>query len=144
MSETEPPITPSPPPKKIHWATQRKLDREAAMAHGDVPPPWPSKAPHRTKADIAMQRAPIPKPVAKSSTSVRVVTPRPEFLDGLTPESCCDGCNPETGCIITGDVCGHPYKSGLQAAHQIKPLVVKRYAEARKLLGRDRADKRAG
>ena len=51
-------------------------------------------------------------------------------LSGLGPKTCATACSPEKGCAITGDMCGHPYQSGLQAVHKMKPDVLRRHAEA--------------
>ena len=43
---------------------------------------------------------------------------------GMTAKLCASGCNPEKGCVISGDICVHPYISGgLQSPHQMKPAV---------------------
>jgi hypothetical protein len=55
---------------------------------------------------------------------------KPVHLDGLGPKTCASACNPEKGCAITGDMCGHPFQSGLQAVHKMKPDVIRRHAEA--------------
>jgi hypothetical protein len=55
-------------------------------------------------------------------------------FDGLTTGTCAAACNPETGCIISGDICIHPHKAGMQAAHLMKSDVMDRYAAARRFL----------
>lgn len=61
-------------------------------------------------------------------------------LAGMTPTECpiaCDG-----KCAITGDTCGHPYKSGLQAVHQGRPDAVRNFARAKHFLAVENADKK--
>lgn len=55
-------------------------------------------------------------------------------LAGLTPMECPYACNPTSGCVITGSICGHPFKGGLQGALQAKPEVVARFQKARAML----------
>jgi len=62
------------------------------------------------------------------------------FLIGMTDTACCRDCN-ESGCVITGDVCGHPYKGGLHAKHQMQKDVVDRYARAKNFLKHQAVDK---
>jgi hypothetical protein len=54
-------------------------------------------------------------------------------LTGISAQSCPYDCGPE-GCVITGSICGHPFKGGLQGALQSKPDVVANYQAARKML----------
>lgn len=54
-------------------------------------------------------------------------------LSGLTKTECALACS-EEGCNITGAICGHPCKSGLQSDYQGNPEIVGRYREARKLV----------
>jgi hypothetical protein len=53
-------------------------------------------------------------------------------FDGLTATSCATACGPI--CVISGDICIHPHKAGMQAAHLMKPDVMDRYAAARRQL----------
>jgi hypothetical protein len=55
-------------------------------------------------------------------------------FDGLTTTSCAAACNPETGCVISGDICIHPHKAGMQAAHLMRPETMERFAAARRQL----------
>jgi hypothetical protein len=57
--------------------------------------------------------------------------PTSEF-DGLTTTSCAAACGPI--CVISGDICIHPHKAGMQAAHLMKPDVMDRYAAAKRML----------
>jgi hypothetical protein len=66
--------------------------------------------------------------------------PADEFA-GLTPRSCCSGCNEIDGCVISrcGDpslaCCVHPFTSGcLQAAHKMMPEVMARFDRAKRKL----------
>jgi hypothetical protein len=60
---------------------------------------------------------------------------------GLTLRSCCSGCNPIDGCVISrcGDpslaCCVHPMTSGcLQAVHKMMPEVMARFDRAKRKL----------
>lgn len=57
-----------------------------------------------------------------------------EDLKGLSAQNCPYACNPQTGCVITGSICGHPFKGGLQTAFQTKPDVLRRFNTARAML----------
>jgi hypothetical protein len=59
---------------------------------------------------------------------------------GLTSTTCCDECYRTGKCVISGDICVHPNKTGLQAVHQRKPEAVARFAEAKKLLAHIKVD----
>lgn len=96
------------------------------------------------------------KRVVKKRRARRVAAPRlsapakettkmdhPE-LEGINQGNCCFACAPATGCVITGSVCGHPYKGGLQAALQSKPDVIQRYNAARRIIARIVTDKKTG
>lgn len=153
--------------KKVHWATRRRLDREAAKAEGREPPPWPirklSKA-TLTNARIEAKIEKDKKQLADPSTSAQ------NFLEGLTSKTCCNACTPEC-CVITGrqfvrfknegpevekgelkvtyttgytTSCGHPYKGGLQAKHKMMPDVMNRYAKAEAYLEHQKIDRKAG
>lgn len=66
------------------------------------------------------------------SEPARKIAPETIF-DGLTPDACCTACG--TGiCIISGDICVHPYKGAMQASHRMKPKVIARFEGARKHL----------
>lgn len=72
------------------------------------------------------------------------VTPLPKpdaMFDGMTATICASGCS-EKGCVVTGDVCGHPYKSGLQAKHYMQKEVMARYERAKDFLKHQAIDKR--
>jgi hypothetical protein len=53
---------------------------------------------------------------------------------GLTTTSCAAACNPETGCVISGDICIHPHKAGMQAAHRMRPATMAAFAAAKRQL----------
>jgi hypothetical protein len=80
---------------------------------------------------------------ANQSKQNGVAAPQSDEFAGLTLRSCCSGCNPETGCIISGDICVHPMMSGcLQAAHKMKPPVMAKFDRAKQLLERQQLDVR--
>lgn len=58
---------------------------------------------------------------------------------GISPALCCGGCNAD-GCLISGDICVHPYKGGLQAAHRMRPDVLKRFEEVKNILRHQAAE----
>jgi hypothetical protein len=61
-------------------------------------------------------------------------------FEGMTPSTCASGCS-ENGCVITTDgqkpnlgTCGHPYKSGLQSAHYMRPKILANFERAKRFL----------
>ena len=64
-------------------------------------------------------------------------------LSGISVLECPLACDPETGCVITGNICGHPNKSGLQSMHQKQAIVTRRYREARRVLAEEAAVRKA-
>jgi hypothetical protein len=48
--------------------------------------------------------------------ALRIVPPSPQprtgRYAGISPALCCEGCKAEA-CVISGDICVHPYKGGL-------------------------------
>jgi hypothetical protein len=64
--------------------------------------------------------------------------PTSEF-DGLTATSCATACGPT--CIISGDICVHPTRSGgLQSPHMMKPLVMGAFDRAKNQIERQALD----
>jgi hypothetical protein len=63
----------------------------------------------------------------------------PAELAGLTSGNCPIACGP--ACIISGDICIHPHKGGLQAPHRMRPDVMRRYEQAVKMLKHMAVDK---
>jgi hypothetical protein len=55
-------------------------------------------------------------------------------LDGITKADCAKACS-VTGCAITGSVCAHPLKGGVQRALMGDIEILGRYADACKILG---------
>lgn len=53
---------------------------------------------------------------------------------GMTRTACAAGCG-TGGCTITGSVCAHPCKGGLQTALRDKPQIAERFRDARRFLG---------
>lgn len=86
-----------------------------------APPKKPRKQRRRAKA-----RAPRPAPAAKPPTTG-------EFA-GLSPTECCDSCYDTGICAISGDICVHPFKGGLQSAHMMKPDIVRKFSRAKRML----------
>lgn len=55
-------------------------------------------------------------------------------LTGISASDCPYDCTAER-CVISGlNICGHPFKSGLQGALAAQPDVAARYSKARKML----------
>lgn len=117
MSETP---ESSPPAKKVHWATQRKLDIEEAIREGREPPPSPFAAAREAAKAVA---------AAKNREVEKDVTPSKLHLEGLGPKNCPTACNPEKGCCVSGNACVHPSQCGLQPAHKMNPEIIRKYAE---------------
>jgi hypothetical protein len=89
------------------------------------------------------RRMVAPATQGKQKSRTRGISPSDDEFAGLTLRSCCSGCNPETGCIISGDICVHPMMSGcLQAAHKMKPPVMAKFDRAKQLLERQALDVR--
>jgi len=64
-------------------------------------------------------------------------------LDGLSLASCCTACGP-AGCVITGDICAHPARSGgLQSTHQMRPDVLARFSRAKVIIEHERVERDA-
>lgn len=106
------------------------------MTEDDTKPvaiPMPRRAGRPPKLKLFPRVPPEPK-----------VTPmrQPDDLfAGMTAAVCAGGCS-EKGCVITGDVCGHPYKSGLQAKHYMQKDVMARFERAKDFLKHQAIDKR--
>jgi len=86
---------------------------------------------------------PKPKPKPKRRYTRRVYKPRVTRaaapaetgeLAGLSPTDCCEACYEAGICCISGDVCVHPFKGGLQSKHQMNPDVVRRFSRAKRML----------
>lgn len=58
---------------------------------------------------------------------------------GLTDKTCSTACS-EKGCIISGDICVHPHKGGLQSSHKMKRDVVDRYERVVKAMKQAKLD----
>ena len=123
---------------------------------------------HKAKMKLGRERAAaaraanpkpaVPTPAAKprpaAAATSEAVAPSAEFM-GLTMKDCCIGCTPER-CVIAGSLvfknpdgtkglvghCGHPKKGGLQAIHQTKTEIVKRYNRAKLYLEHIEIDKK--
>jgi hypothetical protein len=74
--------------------------------------------------------------------STKTPVEAPDEFTGLSVDSCADGCS-VAGCVISGDICVHPYKGGLQSAHMMKPPVLKKFAAAKRQLFLQKAGKLA-
>ena len=86
----------------------------------------------RKKRKYTRRKQTADAPAAAQTLDAPTAQDQKDF-EGLTAATCCSACNP-AGCTITGDVCGHPYKSGLQAAHRMRPQVIDRYERAKRFL----------
>lgn len=81
-------------------------------------------------------------PRAKAATKAAAPADKPNELDGISQSDCPFDCDPEK-CAITGiNVCGHPYKGGLQSALMSRPEVVRRYQAARRIIAHQVTDKK--
>ena len=114
-----------------------RLNIEAMTAAGMAPPPSPPPLTER-RAEV---RADPPKPPLPIAEKPVVAAPIDAFayelkdseaVAGIGKDDCATACGP-AGCIITGAICAHPYKGGVQHADK-KPHVLARYAEACKAL----------
>lgn len=65
----------------------------------------------------------------------------PSALAGLNITDCATGCFETGECVISGSVCAHPGKGGLQIALQT-PETLKRFNEAKRMIGQARLDLR--
>lgn len=73
-------------------------------------------------------------PVAAAAVKV------PKEFEGLTPTECCDACHDKGICIISGGICAHPMKGGLQSAYQGNSEIVKRYRRAKNAMADAKLD----
>lgn len=109
------------------------------MTDNDTMPAAP--APERPKRKYVRRYPPKRRETPRQPPELKVVPRAPdEFFTGMTNTLCAGGCS-EAGCIITGDVCGHPYKSGLQPKHYMLKAVMDRYERAKDFLKHQAIDK---
>jgi hypothetical protein len=90
---------------------------------------------------------PKPKPTRRKHGAAPVAkAPSPPAADefaGLSAASCAIACGPT--CIISGDICVHPTRSGgLQSPHMMRPAVMAAFDKARNQLERQALDARHG
>ena len=80
-------------------------------------------------------RKPV-KPVkrAKKKAKPRAAKPvaAPSEFAGLTAGECANACYDKGACCITGGVCAHPSKCGLQSAFSGNSAVVAKFERAKK------------
>lgn len=93
--------------------------------------PTPAPKPKQRRAKRANRR----KPAAAAQPTLKI----PAEFAGMDTTSCCTACGPK-GCIISGDMCVHPMKGGLQTSHMTKPDVVARYGRAKKAMAQAKLD----
>lgn len=65
----------------------------------------------------------------------------PSILAGLTITDCATACYKDGKCAISGSVCAHPGKGGLQVALQT-PETIQRFNEAKRVIGQAKLDLR--
>lgn len=63
----------------------------------------------------------------------------PSILAGLNITDCATGCVETGKCVISGSVCAHPGKTGLQISLQT-PETLKRFGEAKRMIGQAKLD----
>ena len=63
--------------------------------------------------------------------------PADQAIAGISKTECCRRCDENSGCLITGQECGHPLKSGLNLnpRHQGNPAVRRLHKAAAQRLG---------
>lgn len=66
---------------------------------------------------------------------------KPSALAGLNITDCATGCYETGKCVISGSVCAHPGKGGLQISLQ-SPETLKRFNEAKRMIGQAKLDLR--
>lgn len=96
----------------------------------ETPPPPPAPKQKRHKRAYR-KRAAAPK----AQPALKI----PAEFAGMDTTSCCTACGPK-GCIISGDMCVHPMKGGLQTSHMTRPDVVARYGRAKKAMAQAKLD----
>src|SRR4051812_30822239 len=88
------------------------------------------------------QSAPAPKKAkakrhARPNKRQAAPAPKVSELAGLTINDCADGCYKTGKCVISGSVCAHPGKGGLQVALQT-PDSLRRFNAAKRMLGKQK------
>lgn len=83
------------------------------------------------KRHARANKRPAPPPAAKP----------PSILAGLTITDCATGCFETGKCVISGSVCAHPGKGGLQISLQT-PETIQRFNEAKRAIGQAKLDLR--
>lgn len=106
---------------------------EELQAADETPivPPKKPKRKYQRRRRLIQARAPRE---ARPAVSAPIQAPSAGELSGLSPNDCCDSCYDTGICAISGDVCVHPFKGGLQSSHQMKPDVVRRFNRAKRIL----------
>jgi hypothetical protein len=66
---------------------------------------------------------------------LRAAPKMPVEFAGLTVKNCPDACAVAGKCIISGSICAHPHKGGLQATLQ-NPDTLRRFEAAKAALGK--------
>lgn len=89
--------------------------------------------------DLQTEVAPKPraKPVKKAKAKRALAAKpfvAPDEFAGMTATECCDACFEKGECIISGSICVHPNKGGLQAALMRNPSVLAKFQRAKKAL----------
>lgn len=97
----------------------------------------PEAAPEPIKPKRKYRRR---KKAARGSGQPKKTVLAEGWLDGISAGSCPIACNEEK-CLITGEnVCGHPYKGGLQARYLQMKDVLGRFGNARSVIAHQEAE----
>ena len=117
----------------MHELPALKAENERKSAELKVKRPYRKRKlrPYKTPAQLK-----APKDLSDNDRSPGQV--QFKELAGLTSGNCPIACGKivdgEPVCIISGDICVHPHKGGMQAKHRMHPDVMRRYEQAVKTL----------
>lgn len=87
----------------------------------------------------AEPKKPVKKRHAHANKRPAPAAAKPSILAGLNITDCAAACFATGKCAISGSICAHPGKGGLQVSLQT-PENLKRLAEAKRMIGQAKLD----
>ena len=98
----------------------------------EIPAVKPKKPAKKRHARANRRPAAAPPPAAEKA---------PSILAGLTITDCATACFETGKCVISGSICAHPGKGGLQVSLQT-PETLQRFNQAKRVIGQAKLDLR--